>query len=138
VIDTNNFFNGASGILTTMAGLSVAAERVTETIKQWLFPVAGTKLSAARYAALMQFIAIVSGVLVVAVSGVNPLEIHLHGNGSQWTDGGYWANLLITGILVSGGSAFWNHLLDILKATAVQKTQAANSATADPAKLIPG
>jgi hypothetical protein len=34
---------------------------------------------------------------------------------------------VISGILVSGGSAFWNHLLDILQAAKVQKEKLANS-----------
>ncbi len=38
-----------------------------------------------------------------------------------------WACWLVSGILVSGGSAFWNHLLDIVKAAKVQKEAAATS-----------
>jgi hypothetical protein len=38
----------------------------------------------------------------------------------------YWeASWAITGILASGGSAFWNHALDLIKATKVQQEQQA-------------
>ncbi|HUN86677.1 MAG TPA: hypothetical protein VMU48_20015 [Terracidiphilus sp.] len=107
--------------LTQMVGLSVAAERVTETIKQWTAP-AMSKLSASRTAALVQSVAILSGVFVTALSGLNPLSIP----GAQafdWFNHANWLNWFVSGILVSGGSAFWNHLLDILQAVKVQREQ---------------
>jgi hypothetical protein len=45
----------------------------------------------------------------------------------DWWNKADWMGWIISGFLVSGGSAFWNHVLDILKATKVQKEQLANS-----------
>lgn len=113
--------------ITQMIGLSVASERVTETVKQWVGP-SLTRLSTDRYAALVQTFAMVSGVLVVACSGLNPLNIPQF-KAYGWTSPIDWLSWLIGGVLVSGGSAFWNHILDILQAVKVRKEQVANLAT---------
>lgn len=104
--------------LTQMVGLSVAAERVTETVKQWVTSAPANLQQAARRAWIVQSLAIVSGVLVVVVSGANPLNINAK---FGW---------IVTGVLVSGGSAFWNHLLDMVKAAKIQKEDAANTQAA--------
>jgi hypothetical protein len=114
--------------VTQMIGLSVASERVTETIKQWVSP-ALSRLSPARNAALVQTIAMISGMAVVAFSGLNPLTIPKF-VAFGWMNPANWMSWLIGGVLVSGGSAFWNHILDILQATKVRKEQIANLAAA--------
>lgn len=108
--------------LTAMVGLSVATERVTDTIKQWIWgdgtPNPKTKPG------WVQFIAILSGIFVAALSGLNPLNVsdfHAY----AWKSGVTWSVCVVTGILASGGSAFWNHLLDIVQAAKVQKENAA-------------
>lgn len=110
---------------TQMVGLSVASERVTETAKQWTAP-AMSKWTAARTSAAVQTIAIVSGVFVTALSGLNPLNIP-RAQPFDWFNHANWLSWLVSGILVSGGSAFWNHLLDILQAVKVQKEQLTQS-----------
>lgn len=120
--------------ITQMVGLSVAAERVTETVKQWIGPWL-SKLSKDRYAALIQTMAMVSGVLVVACSGLNPLSIPQF-KAYGWASPINWLSWLIGGVLVSGGSAFWNHILDILQAVKVRKEQFANLATTANAALV--
>jgi len=112
-----------------MIGLSVATERVTETAKQWLGPWLSAGLGAARYSAAVQTIAILSGILVTAVSGLNPINIPQY-KPFDWGNKADWLAWLVTGVLVSGGSAIWNHLLDILQATKVQKEQTATNAVA--------
>jgi hypothetical protein len=114
--------------VTQMIGLSVASERVTETAKQWVSP-ALSRLSPARNAALVQTMAMISGMAVVALSGLNPLTIPRF-VAFGWTNPADWLSWLIGGVLVSGGSAFWNHILDILQATKVRKEQIANLAAA--------
>jgi hypothetical protein len=114
--------------VTQMIGLSVASERVTETIKQWVAP-ALSRLSPPRNAALVQTIAMASGVAVVAFSGLNPLTVPKF-EAFGWRNPADWLSWLIGGVLVSGGSAFWNHILDILQATKVRKEQIANLAAA--------
>jgi len=113
--------------LTQMIGLSVASERVTETIKGWIGPIL-KGWSAQRYAAAIQCVAVLSGMAVTAMSGLNPLRIPQF-NAFDWLNRADWLSWIVTGILVSGGSAFWNHLLDILQATKVQKEQLASLAT---------
>jgi hypothetical protein len=123
----NDPFNAWTIFLTQMIGLSVATERVTETIKQWIGPALSDNLGIARYAGAVQTIAILSGILVTALSGLNPINIPLY-KPFDWGNKADWLAWAVTGVLVSGGSAVWNHLLDILQATKVQKEQVANSA----------
>ena len=125
----NDPFNAWTIFLTQMIGLSVATERVTETIKQWLGPVLTARLGTARYSGAVQTIAIFSGILVTALSGLNPINIPQY-KPFDWGNKTDWLAWAVTGILVSGGSAFWNHLLDTLQATKVQKQQAVNNAAA--------
>jgi hypothetical protein len=118
--------DGLTLFVTQMIGLSVASERVTETVKQWLGTALAVKMGADRYSGAIQTLAILSGVFVTALSGLNPLNMpdfkaFDYGNKADWLS---W---IISGLLVSGGSAFWNHVLDILKAAKVQKEQLANS-----------
>ena len=109
--------------LLAMVGLSVAAERVTETIKQWLYPSGGQGSGKSPSAAVVQSVAIISGILVTALSTLDPLNI-TKGAAFAWSKPVFWLSWVVTGVLVSGGSAFWNNLLDILQAAKVQKEQA--------------
>ena len=119
--------------LLCMLALSIATERVTEMIKQWLGPTIGRFLSPARYAAAVQLIAIASGVFVSALSGRNPIGVPGF-EAYQWGKTENWLAWVVTGILVSGGSAIWNHLLDILQAAKATKELAVQAASAP---LIP-
>lgn len=121
--------------VTQMIGLSVAAERVTETLKQWIGPLlAGC--TTARYAAVIQSIAILSGIFVTALSGLNPLSVP-QCRPFEWGNSANWLSWVIGGLLVSGGSAFWNHLLDILKATKVRKEEMANAGSGAASVIAP-
>lgn len=127
---------GLQNFLLAMVGLSVACERVTETIKQWIWPTpTGGQPAKAPNAAGVQMIAILSGALVTALSTLDPLSI-TKGEPFAWNNPRYWLCWVVTGILVSGGSAFWNHLLDILQATKVQKENAAIVSTAALAPAV--
>ncbi len=128
-------FNAWTIFLTEMIGLSVATERVTETVKQWLGPVLSSNLGPARYAATVQTIAIVCGVLVSALSGLNPINIPKY-QPFEWGNSADWLAWVVTGILASGGSAFWNHLLDILQAAKTQKERLVNNAAAAGAASV--
>lgn len=110
---------------TVMLGLSMATERVTETIKQW----AGSMMAPwtpGHTAAATQLIAMASGIFVTALSGLNPLSTPGF-QPFQWQHPASWLSWIVSGILVSGGSAIWNHLLDILRAAKVQREDAANA-----------
>lgn len=116
--------NTLTAFVTAMVALSVAAERVTETIKQWAAQQLG-KLSPPRSAAATQVVAMLSGIFVTAMSGQNPINVPGF-SAYAWTSLHDWASWIFGGILVSGGSAFWNHILDILQAKKVQKESAAD------------
>jgi uncharacterized membrane protein YcjF (UPF0283 family) len=122
-------FNAWTIFLTQMIGLSVATERVTETAKQWLGPGLSAHLGQDRYNGAIQTIAIVSGIFVTALSGLNPINIPLY-KPFDWGNKADWLAWVVTGVLVSGGSAVWNHLLDMLQAAKVQKEQSASNAVA--------
>jgi hypothetical protein len=118
-----------------MVGLSVACERVTETIKQWAASSKSVWLqNCTKNAAIVQMVAIVGGVLVTALSGLNPLNMPgIDGKTfNPYLVPTDWAAWTVTGVLVSGGSAFWNHLLDILRATKVEKEQQAAAGSTTP------
>ncbi len=104
--------------VTAMVGLSVATERVTDTIKQWIWGDGTPNPQTAP--GWVQFIAILSGIFVSALSGMNPLNV-TDFHAWKWNEPATWAVCVVSGILASGGSAFWNHLLDILQAAKVQK-----------------
>jgi hypothetical protein len=111
--------------VTQMLGLSIAAERVTETIKQAISSIT-SKLSPPLQSALTQTIAIFSAMFVVALSHADPLNV-TKGSADWLHSVRGWECIVFTGILASGGSAVWNHLLDILKATKVNSEQAADA-----------
>jgi hypothetical protein len=128
----NDPFNVWTVFLTQMIGLSVATERVTEMIKQWVGPTLSNWLRSSRYFGAVQLIAILSGMFVTALSGLNPLQIPDY-KAFEWGNSKDWLTWTVTGILVSGGSAVWNHLLDILQAVKVAKEQALLPAAAPDA-----
>ena len=123
-VSGSNPLDTLTAFVTLMIALSVAAERVTEIIKQWAAQLLA-KLSTAGASGSTQLLAILSGILVTALSGKDP--IHVPGFAAFELKNPYtWLSWVLSGILVSGGSAFWNHILDILKAAKVQKEQAVN------------
>jgi drug/metabolite transporter (DMT)-like permease len=66
---------------------------------------------------------------VVGLSGLNPLNFqNLPSGGAAIEHWQNWLSWILSGLLVSGGSAFWNHALDIVQAAKVQKEQAVNAA----------
>ena len=139
--------SGIGATLTTFAtqmlGLSIAAERVTENIKQWwnsrsAQPPA-TLDAAAQHTANFQLIAFASGVFVVTLAHVDPLTIVAQWG---WVDSPHYlvhhapriVSIGVTGLLVSGGSSVWNHILDILKASKVTTEETANTTLAAASK----
>ncbi len=119
--------------VTAMVGLSVATERVTDTIKQWIWGDGTPNPKTAP--GWVQFIAILSGIFVSALSGLNPLNVAGF-NAYAWNKPNTWAVCIVSGILASGGSAFWNHLLDILQAAKVQKENLAYGTGSNPAMNV--
>jgi hypothetical protein len=102
--------------LTLVAGVSVAVERVTEILKQMIPGLAverGNPASEGRRRALLQILAGFAGT-VIAWQGQFQLASH---SGP--------AMYVLIGAMSSGGSAFWNHALDAVRAA--KQTQEAEA-----------
>jgi hypothetical protein len=130
---SGDLYSGLTSFVTVMIALSVAAERVTETVKQ-MFAGFLNSLKSNISSAVVQIAAIVSGIFVSVLSGQNPVNVPGF-QPYQWNNHHNWVSWLLSGILVSGGSAFWNNILDLLKAAKVQKEQLVNAVLPDGGKI---
>jgi hypothetical protein len=130
--------NELPSFITAVIALSVAAERVVEVIKGmlptfWLFAVNANPASEARRCAAIRFFSGIVGGVTAQVSGVNLLT-YVHSSATATASNTTTASQIlwhkvvaftVAALLTSAGSAFWNHALDILKATKVNKEQVA-------------
>lgn len=125
---TSGITTSLTTFATAMAALSVAAERVTDTIKQWFNPKPVSAWSFLGSDWFTQILAFVGGVVVVCLSGQDPFTTIGLKAGTPISNHLpiSWIHLFLGGMLVSGGSATWNHILDILKAAKVQKETTVN------------
>lgn len=118
-----------SALCAEMVALSVAVERVVEILKQfcgswpvlkYLFtPRATQKMENMRCACLYLLSGSIGG--VIAVRGGIAAQLLPNSHHPYLSD-------VVAGLLASGGSAFWNHALDLLQATKVSSEQAAAAA----------
>jgi len=115
-----------------MAAMSIAAERVVEIIKGIVPSLAATdpdvKKERRRHMTL-QLVAALAGIGVAAAAHdqVNrSFDDFLNSSGDVWGMGLMAVKYVILGVMVSGGSALWNHALDIVGAVkTVQEKKAA-------------
>ncbi|MFP5234323.1 MAG: hypothetical protein ACLGSD_00350 [Acidobacteriota bacterium] len=123
-----------SALVATILAVSIASERIVEILKGlfpglWLFePRTGNP--EARRCAAIHVLAGLCGVFVAWASGIDILTLL---GMSRSPNGGSASHMLgyaIVGLLASGGSAFWNHVLDILQAAKVQREQQATAIVA--------
>jgi hypothetical protein len=109
-----------STAVTLVLAVSVAVERVTEILKQ-MFPILATALandtSENRRRAVLQLLAAAVGTVI---AWFGDLQLGTHGGPSAW---------VLIGLMSSGGSAFWNHALDALRAMKVTQEATAAQAT---------
>jgi drug/metabolite transporter (DMT)-like permease len=114
--------DGFVSLLTAMVALSVGVERVVEIVKgfsAWLRTDPDPKVDpggrkAAYRRLTLQSIATVSGATIVAMIGPHlflPTIIPADADPTQ-----FWASAVLLGLMGSGGSAFWNHALDLIGA----------------------
>ena len=107
--------------VTLVLAVSIAVERVTEILKQ-MFPLLSTTLANAtsegRRRAALQMLAAAVG---TAIAAVGDLHIGTHGGRSAY---------VLIGLMASGGSGFWNHALDAVRAMKITQE---NKAAATPA-----
>jgi hypothetical protein len=125
--DTSSILAGLSTLAAMLAGISVAVERVVEVIKGAVPPLATPWAKNDRFrAAIVQTIAAAVGAVIASqipeqVRSSLPFGL---GSGMGWT--GY----ALIGLMASGGSGAWNHVLDILAALkSKQETAARLTAT---------
>jgi hypothetical protein len=127
-------------LVTLLATLSVAVERVVEIIKG-MVPFLGKQLDPGpaenRRRALLQALAVVCGAVAAYMAQGQIVKI----DAAKWLVAPdlHYAGFLIFGFLTAGGSAFWNHILDIIGALKTQKenTAKATAPVAAPAPAQP-
>jgi hypothetical protein len=115
-----------SAFLAKIAAVSVAAERIVEILKGWLpnTYLFATKTDPAREMRRTAWIHVLAGVAGTAVAVAGKVDI-FKGIGVNTPP---WASYIGAGLLASGGSAMWNHALDLLKAIKINNQQDAISA----------
>jgi hypothetical protein len=124
-----------AAFLSSMIALSVGVERIVEIIKglsQKLrddpHPDPGGKGSARRHLRL-QATAALAGMIVALTIGPHNLFASIPE--ADYSKPIRWIASLLLGLMASGGSAFWNHALDIIGAVKSVKEQAASSPMAE-------
>ena len=118
--------NVLTSFVTMILAISMAAERAVEILKGWLpnlwlFKTNPDPTQEARRCACIHVLSGCCGALVAGVGKMNVLAVDGKTAVPQWISYG------IAGLLTSGGSAFWNHALDIIKASKVKQEQGAIS-----------
>lgn len=117
--------NSLTDLITLALALSVAVERVMEILKGLIPALAqqqsNLKLEYLR-GAILHLISVLIGALAAYAGNINFLQRFSSGPSNPWV--GY----LVCGLLAAGGSAFWNHVLDIVKALKIKDESAASEA----------
>ncbi|MGH7440304.1 MAG: hypothetical protein ACRENE_31815 [Polyangiaceae bacterium] len=123
--------------LTSMLALSIGVERIVEAAKgmvPWLRSdpdPAGSQAAHRRLA--LQLLAAVAGAVTAALVGPK----HFLPTLTSSNPAGYAAASGLLGMMASGGSAFWNHALDIIGAIKNVKEQVAAQGTSAPPAAAP-
>jgi len=121
--DTNSLLGSVMTFASFMAGISIAAERVVEMIKGAIPPLASPwKKNDQLRAAIVQLIAATVGAVIVSLMPNQVKAAVPQSIGVSLT----WSTYVVLGLIASGGSGAWNHILDILAAIKTQKTNLAN------------
>lgn len=123
-----------SALVTTILAVSIASERIVEILKglfpvSWLFAPRSGNPEARRCAAI-HVLAGLCGAFVAWASGIDILMLLDISHNATTRSASHVLGYAVVGLLASGGSAFWNHVLDILQAAKVQQEQQATAAVA--------
>lgn len=123
-----------TSFVSLMLAISIAAERMVEILKgwlpdTWLFKPNSNSIEESRRCAAIHVLACLCGMAIAAAGNIDIFKSVAIQGWQHTTDLGFGlyraASWSITGMLASGGSAFWNHALDLIKATKVQQEQKA-------------
>jgi len=140
-----NIQSNLQSFLATIMAVSIAVERVVEILKQtfgntpilaWLFtPLADRKKEALRCASIHLLSAVIGGLIAGASQITIPFLTSLGASASKDSNNAF--GYIVIGLLSAGGSAFWNHALDLIKAAKVQQEQSAKVAVATTSQIPP-
>jgi len=111
--------NSLTEFVTLMGAISVAVERVIEILKGLVPSLAKARKGNAEgiRRAVMQILAGIVGALIAYVA---QFEISSTMPALSAEKIG-WVGYVIVGLLASGGSALWNHVLDIVQAMKISR-----------------
>lgn len=99
--------------LASMIALSMGVERVVEIIKgmvPWLRTANPDRNKDSLRFLILQVMAAVVGGVIAGVTGPQNFLPWVKGDSGLWG----WSSCILLGLMASGGSAFWNHALDII------------------------
>jgi hypothetical protein len=105
--------------LTLVLGVSVAVERVTEILKQMIPLLAKERSDENAENRRRASLQILSAVVGTVIAWQGQLQLAGHSGGVVY---------LLIGAMSSGGSAFWNHALDAVRASKVTREAIAEEA----------
>ncbi|HTS35507.1 MAG TPA: hypothetical protein VMH04_07550 [Candidatus Solibacter sp.] len=123
-----------TSIATLGLTLSIAVERVLEILKGFIPALSTPRVALkAEYirVAILHFLSVSIGSIA---SGLGHVDLFQRVGGAQAQASGtlsLYTGYIICGLLAAGGSAFWNHLLDIIKAVKIKDESGAKKAAAD-------
>jgi hypothetical protein len=124
-------------VVTLALSLSVAVERVMEILKGLIPPLAKQQPNlTAEYVrcAILHFLSVLVGGLAAYGGHVDFFQ-KITNNASDGPAN--FAGYVVCGLLAAGGSAFWNHVLDIIKATKIKDESKAQTAAKDAGNQNP-
>lgn len=123
--EINSFVGGISTFAALMVGISIATERIVEMIKGAIPPLANSwpKYEQARVGLLQLLAAIVGAVIASQMPGQVRSAMPPALGGQL-----HWQEYAVIGLLASGGSGAWNHVLDTLRAFKSKQETAATTA----------
>lgn len=115
--------NNLTNLLTLMITISMAVERVVEIVKGIIPPLSKTWNGDAEYArfAILHVLSTVVGA-GVAFAGHTQIASQVP---LLAFEGHEYAGYAVIGLMASGGSAMWNHALDIVQAVKIKQQAAA-------------
>jgi len=114
--------NNLTAFVTLMAAISVASERVIEILKG-IIPLLGKDTHGYGEDVRRAITQVLAGVVGAGVAYLGQSEIASTVPALSYASMGR-ASYLIIGLLASGGSGLWNHVLDIVQAMKITKEQA--------------
>jgi hypothetical protein len=123
--EINSLVGGISTFAALMVGVSIATERMVEMIKGAIpfLSNSWSKNDQAR-AALLQLLAATIGAVIASLMPDQVRSAMPPGLVGQL----HWQEYAVIGLLASGGSGAWNHVLDILRAFKSNQETAAATA----------